>query len=156
VQSCKPIARGFIVGSHPGYLNIILDNEGQTRRINITASRSLIEITEVLVPNAIHNLHRQTIQWIYSHGSQAVVATSQLRSRSETPPLRATALTFGFSMPAPASSTLTEDHSEFSISYPEPEHTENTQFNIWEPSEDDLFMDTDSDCDSDIEVYFSL
>ncbi|KAK6985101.1 hypothetical protein R3P38DRAFT_3450499 [Favolaschia claudopus] len=86
VQACKPVAEGSIVGQHEGYLNAVMDDEGNTKRINISRSRSLIKISKVLVPGAIHALHKQTMEWIMAHGSFAVVTTSQLHSRSETPP----------------------------------------------------------------------
>lgn len=157
VQGCKPVAHGSIIGNHPGYLDAIMDHDGQKRRINISASRSLIEITEVLVPLAIHTLHRQTIDWIFNHGHQAVVTSSQLRSRQATPPLSASSLTYGFSIPAPPSSILSEDHSNFSISYDsnlesEPDHSPwAIEFDIWRPSEDDLYTDGMSDSESELE-----
>lgn len=34
VQGCKPVARGFIVGNHPGYLDIVMESSSKpTRRI---------------------------------------------------------------------------------------------------------------------------
>ncbi|KAF9011526.1 hypothetical protein BDZ89DRAFT_1167480 [Hymenopellis radicata] len=151
VHGCKPVLRGSIIGHHAGYIDAVMDVDGYTRRVNVTASRSLVRITEVLVPGAIHHLHRQTIQWIFDHGGLIVAATSQLRSRSSTSPLPPTALTFGFSVPAPPSTTLDEDHSDFTISYrPNPsEHTDEIQFDIWEPSLNDMFMEDGSDWDSD-------
>ncbi|KAK7012559.1 hypothetical protein R3P38DRAFT_3209914 [Favolaschia claudopus] len=72
VQACKPVAEGSIVGQHEGYLNAVMDDEGNTKRINISRSRSLIIISKVLVPGAIHALHKQTMEWIMAHGSFAV------------------------------------------------------------------------------------
>lgn len=152
VHGCKPVARGLIEGSHPGYLDATMAN-GEMRRINITASRSLIRITEVLVPHSLHTLHRQTIAWIFNHGGQAVVTTSQLRSRLMTAPIPAVGLPFGFALPAPDSSNFLGDHTNFSISYPlAASFSEDIQFSIWEASAEDEYMDEDSDFDSDIEV----
>lgn len=164
VQSCKPVANGFIIGEHPGYLDAVMDVDGTTRRINVSSSRSLIEITEVLVPLAIHTLHKQTIDWIFTHGKKAVVTSSQLRSRSSTPVILATNLTYGFSIPAPPVITTSEDESSFSITY-DASRLENSshtasevQFDIWEPSENDLYMEANdlSDSDSDIEMEVIL
>ncbi|KAJ7676169.1 hypothetical protein B0H17DRAFT_1140033 [Mycena rosella] len=44
VQGCKPIAEGSIIGHHSGYLDTTMDDIGQTKRINVSASRSLVEI----------------------------------------------------------------------------------------------------------------
>ncbi|KAJ7889507.1 hypothetical protein B0H14DRAFT_3709849 [Mycena olivaceomarginata] len=57
VHGCKPVAEGSIVGHHPGYLDAVMDDEGHTKRINISASRSLIEISKV------HFIHCTRIQW---------------------------------------------------------------------------------------------
>ncbi|KAF9052488.1 hypothetical protein BDZ89DRAFT_1032535 [Hymenopellis radicata] len=139
------------------YLDAAMDVNGQTRRINITPSRSLIQITEVLVPGAIHTLHRQTVDWIFNHGAQAVVATSQLRSRSSQSPLPSSSSIFGFSHPAPPSTTLDDDHSDFTISYDDSAHSGELHFDMWEPSENDLFMeDGDSDSESDQESDWDL
>jgi len=50
VHGCKPVAEGSIIGHHDGYFNAVMDNEGNTRRINVSASRSLIEISKVRIP----------------------------------------------------------------------------------------------------------
>jgi hypothetical protein len=47
VQACEPVAEGWIVGHHPGFLDAIMDNQGHTKRINVSASRSLIQISKV-------------------------------------------------------------------------------------------------------------
>ncbi|KAF9037406.1 hypothetical protein BDZ89DRAFT_1011046 [Hymenopellis radicata] len=157
VQGCKPVLRGSIIGQHSGYLDAAMDVNGQTRRINITPSRSLIQITEVLVPGAIHTLHRQTVDWIFNHGAQAIVATSQLRSRSSQSPLPSSSFIFGFSHPAPPSTTLDDDHSDFTISYDDSAHSGEIHFDMWEPSDNDLFMeDGDSDSESDQESDWDL
>ncbi|KAK6972117.1 hypothetical protein R3P38DRAFT_3486993 [Favolaschia claudopus] len=101
VQACKPVAEGSIVGQHEGYLDAVMDDEGNTKRINISRSRSLIKISKVLVPGAIHALHKQTMEWIMAHGSFAVVTTSQLHSRSETPPQSVSTAHPAFATPAP-------------------------------------------------------
>jgi hypothetical protein len=49
-------------------------------------SCSLIQITKILVPGAIHSLHAQCIEWIFKHGGQAVVTTSTLRTHGVSPP----------------------------------------------------------------------
>ncbi|KIK54977.1 hypothetical protein GYMLUDRAFT_1021476 [Collybiopsis luxurians FD-317 M1] len=72
VISQKPVAEGTIV-MHKGSIDIPMNDSGQTKHINLTASRSLIEITKVLLPLQLHRLH--------------VVTMSMLRSRSETSPL---------------------------------------------------------------------
>ncbi|KAF8989663.1 hypothetical protein BDZ89DRAFT_1197837 [Hymenopellis radicata] len=61
----------------------------------------------------------------------------------------ATGLTFGFSLPAPPSSTLSDDHTAFSISYQVPEEP---QFEMWEATEEDKLMYDDSDSDSDTDM----
>ncbi|KAF8995410.1 hypothetical protein BDZ89DRAFT_1149619 [Hymenopellis radicata] len=48
-------------------------------------------------------------------------------------------------MPAPSSRTLSEDHSEFSISYDHPIPSSETQFEFWEPSSEDSYMYDDDD-----------
>ncbi|KAK6972114.1 hypothetical protein R3P38DRAFT_3486984 [Favolaschia claudopus] len=80
VQACKPVAEGSIVGQHEGYLDAI---------------------SKVLVPGAIHALHKQTMEWIMAHGSFAVVTTTQLHSRSETPPQSVSTAHPAFATPAP-------------------------------------------------------
>ncbi|KAJ7886129.1 hypothetical protein B0H14DRAFT_2563454 [Mycena olivaceomarginata] len=91
VHGCKPVAEGSIVGHHPGYFDAVMDDEGHTKRINISASRSLIEISKyifkVLVPGALHSLHQNTVEWIAAHGAKAVVTTSQLHTRGDVPPI---------------------------------------------------------------------
>ncbi|KAJ7789273.1 hypothetical protein B0H14DRAFT_3162136, partial [Mycena olivaceomarginata] len=58
VQACKPVAEGSIVCNHIGYLDAAMDDEGHTKRVNVSSSRSLIRISKVLVPGAIHSLHK--------------------------------------------------------------------------------------------------
>lgn len=47
IQACKPVAEGTIIGHHPGYLDATMDDHGLTKRINVSASRSLVEISKV-------------------------------------------------------------------------------------------------------------
>lgn len=47
VQGCKPIAEGSIVGQHNGYLDAVMDDQGHTKRINVSASRSLVQISKM-------------------------------------------------------------------------------------------------------------
>jgi len=77
-QGDKPVAEGTLIWPHAGFLEAIDDDKGTKCPVNITAKRSLIELTQVLVPGAIHTLHAQCIQWIYDHGRKAVVTTSTL------------------------------------------------------------------------------
>ncbi len=118
----------------------MIDNYRQTRRINISASCSLIHITSVLVSLAIHTLHQQTLEWIYAHGDQAVVTTAQLHTRSINPPLPIFSSPFGFSTPAPPSSTLCNDHTSFQISYKQSSLPNSTiKFCFWNPEDADPY-----------------
>jgi hypothetical protein len=96
-----------------------MDNEEGTilQQINITASCSLIKLTAILVPGCIHSLHSQCIQWIFDHGSQAVVTTSTLCTHNATPPISLSPIGHGFADPAPLPSS-TVDESPFSLSIP--------------------------------------
>ena len=47
VQGCKPIAEGSIIGHHAGYLHAVMDDQGNTKKINVSSSRSLIELSKV-------------------------------------------------------------------------------------------------------------
>lgn len=82
------------------------------------------------------------------------MATSQLRSRLETPALPASSLAYGFSVPAPPSSTLSEDHTNFSISYSDHPVSTEPHFDIWTPSLEDLYMDVDSDSESEVSLNY--
>ncbi|KAJ7141481.1 hypothetical protein C8R44DRAFT_727065 [Mycena epipterygia] len=114
VQGCKPIAEGSIIGNHPGYLHAIMDDQNHTKKINVSASRSLIRISKVLA-GALHSLHQQTMEWIFSHGSQAVFTTSQLHTRGEIPPIPSETLARAFSVPAPLTPSL--DDVDFTLTY---------------------------------------
>ncbi|KAJ6470658.1 hypothetical protein C8R47DRAFT_1148854 [Mycena vitilis] len=140
VQACKPIAEGHIIGHHAGYLDITMDAEGHTKKVNVSASRSLIQITKVLVPGAIHSLHKQTIEWIFAHGGKAVVTTSQLHSRSAAPPAQVAVTGPAFASPAPTVPSSNEE--EFIVSPPMAEtdalelhRTEDMAMNV--PDDDD-------------------
>lgn len=65
------------------------------------------------MPGALHSLHGQTIEWIFSHGTHAVVTTSQLHTRGETPPIPSNTVARTFSVPAPP--LLSPNDAEFSI-----------------------------------------
>ncbi|KAJ3821689.1 hypothetical protein F5880DRAFT_1485618, partial [Lentinula raphanica] len=111
VTSQKPVAEGVLL-AHSGFLDTAINGDGEIKRIKITATRSLVEITKVLLPLQVHRLHGQTIQWIYDHGRKAVVTTTMLRSCSETPPLPSSSIGPGFSwpvaIPVPSSSDLSD------------------------------------------------
>ena len=81
----KPVAEGSLVWPHSQLINAVDNDEGHQSHIKITPSRSLIQITKVLVPGTIHSLHAQCIEWIFKHGGQAVVTTSTLRTRGVSP-----------------------------------------------------------------------
>jgi hypothetical protein len=86
-HSQKAVAEGHLVWPHGDSIEAINDISGSYRRINITATRSLIQLTHVITPAAIHALHAQSIQWIFDHGGLTVVTTSTLRTRNVIPPL---------------------------------------------------------------------
>ncbi|KAJ7738873.1 hypothetical protein DFH07DRAFT_778935 [Mycena maculata] len=142
VQGCKPIAEGTIIGTHSGYLNAAMDDQGHTLRINVSATRSLIQISKVLVPGAIHALHKQTMEWIFAHGKQAVVTTSQLHTRSKTPPLPSDSLARAFAIPVPPS--LSQADPEFALTY-SPGQPSNS--NIMGNESDDDLESPDDDLD---------
>ncbi|KAJ7914555.1 hypothetical protein B0H13DRAFT_2270697 [Mycena leptocephala] len=99
VQGYKPVAEGCIIGRHIGYLDAVMDDAGHTKRINVSASRSLIQISK----------------WIFAHGKQAVVTTSQLHTRGMTPPTPANPLSRGFV--APTQLPVFDVEDEFHITY---------------------------------------
>lgn len=115
-QGNKPVAEGHIIWPHPRSIKAVNDEEGITRNINITASRSLIELTTVLVPGYIHGLHSQCIQWIFEHGKQAVVTTSMLRTRNATPPISSSPTGSALGDPAPLAQSA--DETPFTLSIP--------------------------------------
>ncbi|KAJ6449147.1 hypothetical protein C8R47DRAFT_1265583 [Mycena vitilis] len=124
LQACKPIAEGSIIGAHPGYLDAIMDDVGQTKRFSVSRTRSLIHISK----------------WIFTHGAKAVVTTSQLHSRGETAPVSTTTVARGFALPAPPASS---DHDEdLVISYATSPNS----------GRDTLGYSSDSESDSDSEI----
>ncbi|KAJ6490305.1 hypothetical protein C8R47DRAFT_1273319 [Mycena vitilis] len=159
MQSCKPIAEGLIVGHHPGYLDAVMDMAGNTKRLNVSLTRSLIVIDKVLVPGAIHSLHGQTIEWIFNHGARAVVTTSQLHTRGQISPAVVNAVARAFAVPAPASSF--DDSIEFPL-------TKSVEFEHWSEdmlddsgngSDDESETDSDSGSEEDLhsnELVFGL
>ncbi|KAJ7846209.1 hypothetical protein B0H14DRAFT_3681514 [Mycena olivaceomarginata] len=110
---CQPIAEGSIVAQHIGFLDAVMDGQGHTKRINVSSSRSLIRVSKVLVPGALHALHGQTMEWIFNHGAYAVVTTSQLHTRGETPPIPSATLSRAFAVPAAPPSL--EDDTELPL-----------------------------------------
>lgn len=84
------------------------------------------------------------MEWIFANGTQAVVTTSQLHTRGETPPIRSTALVHAFAVPAP---TLSHDEVEFTLthsSFQSSNDSEEAQY-----SEDDSESEDGSDLEGD-------
>ncbi|KAJ7686749.1 hypothetical protein B0H14DRAFT_3176815 [Mycena olivaceomarginata] len=150
VLGCQPIAEGSIVAQHIGFLDAVMDDQGHTKRINVSSSRSLIRISKVLVPGALHALHGQTMEWIFNHGAYAVVTTSQLHTRGETPPIPSATLSRAFAVPAAPPSL--EDDTEFTITYEPPtsQSSDPLEFEHW--SEDMLFDESDDNFNADSEL----
>lgn len=166
VLGCQPIAEGSIVAQHIGFLDAVMDGQGHTKRINVSSSRSLIRISkvcqifaslnfeltgfQVLVPGALHALHGQTMEWIFNHGAYAVVTTSQLHTRGETPPIPSATLSRAFAVPAAPPSL--EDDTEFTITYEPPtsQSSDPLEFEHW--SEDMLFDESDNNFNADSEL----
>ncbi|KAJ7189529.1 hypothetical protein GGX14DRAFT_609136 [Mycena pura] len=169
IQGCKPIAEGSIVGHHPGYLNATMDDHGLTHQqvdILIVAFHVLfgvlalytkiydgpggVDVPQVLIPGAIHKLHNQTIEWIFTHGRQAVVTTSQLVSRGENPPVPSRTVSRAFSVPAPPE--ISRNIPEFTPSVPVALEFEN----LTEKDMEDTFTFEDSDDDDDRSLGFDF
>ncbi|KAF5382845.1 hypothetical protein D9757_007324 [Collybiopsis confluens] len=147
----KPVAGGCIIWPHPGFINAINDNEGQTRQIRVTSTRSLISITQVLVPGSIHALHSQSIQWIFDHEKLAVVTTSTLRSRSQNQAIQlSNAFDHAFALPAPRSYQLDKHIPTLTLSI-----VENDQSSIHENSSAIEGIDED-DSEHDNSFYEEL
>ena len=147
-QSQKAVAEGCLVWPHNGYIEAIDDDMGSCRRINITATRSLIQLTRVITPAAIHALHAQSIQWIFDHGGLTVVTTSTLRTRNAIPPFPpsspiARAFAFPLSPTCPESLNSNEN---FTVSFP----LEENQSQLTMPT-----IGVDEDDITDQEVYDS-
>jgi len=120
-HSQKPVADGHLIWPHDGFIEAIDDDAGFRRRINITATRSLIQLTRVITPAAIHALHTQSIQWIFDHGGLAVVTTSTLRTRNANPPLSESstiARAFAFPLSPTPMTSLTTATEMFTVSLP--------------------------------------
>ncbi|KAJ7896333.1 hypothetical protein B0H14DRAFT_3612314 [Mycena olivaceomarginata] len=150
VLGCQPIAEGSIVAQHIGFLDAVMDGQGHTKRINVSSSHSLIRISKVLVPGALHALHGQTMEWIFNHGAYAVVTTSQLQTRGETPPIPSATLSCAFAVPAAPPSL--EDDTEFTITYEflTSQSSDPLEFEHW--SEDMLFDESDDNFNADSEL----
>ncbi|KAJ6482041.1 hypothetical protein C8R47DRAFT_1283386 [Mycena vitilis] len=148
VLACKPIAEGSIVGKHSGFLDAVMDTQGHTTRISISRTRSLVQLSKVLVPGALHKLHEQTMEWIWNHGGLVVVTTSQLHTRGEIAPTPAGALARAFSVPAPP--PLLDD-TEFPITYesPDSQSLTSTQFEHRTESMPSYGGEDESDSDED-------
>jgi hypothetical protein len=116
-QGNKPVAEGHIVWPHPRFIEVIDNDNGGLQQINISPTRSLIELTKVLTPGCIHSLHSQSIQWIFDHGARAVVTTSTLRTRNEIPPVLASSPEHILGDPAPLPPYTGED-SPLTLSIP--------------------------------------
>jgi hypothetical protein len=84
------------------------------------------------------------MEWIFTHGAQAVVNTSQLHTRGETPPVASHIVSRAFAVPIPP------DTSQ-SI----PEFIPSVTFEFENLTEDmaDTFMNEDSESDEDSENY---
>lgn len=151
-HSQKPVADGCLIWPHNGFIEAIdSDNDtGSCRRINITATRSLIQLTHVITPGAIHALHAQSIQWIFDHGGLAVVTTSTLRTRNAIPPLSSSTIARAFAFPLsptpPKSLTATEN---FTLSLPVGENCINMDENLGLDTASPELEDVDLDADAD-------
>jgi hypothetical protein len=100
VYGCKAGAEGGVIVDHPGHINAVIDASGTEQRFNITKSRSLVQITIVLVPGQKHlPMKQQTLDWISTHGGHLFVTTSMLRSRAEGQILPAQIQQNGFTAP---------------------------------------------------------
>ena len=120
-HSQKAVAEGHLVWPHQGFIEAIDNDVGSCRRINITGTRSLVQLTHVITPASIHALHGQSIQWIFEHGRLAVVTTSTLRTRNAIPPLSSSSSTQAFAFPL-SSNPENITPNEFIISLPSEEN----------------------------------
>lgn len=152
-HSNKPVAEAILVWPHDGSIQAVNDDAGSLRKINITASRSLIKLTRILVPGYVHAIHSQCIQWIYTHGQLAVVTTSTLRTRSERSPLSIptseASLACAFASPAPISPTPADMVEPLTLSISESESSGSSLVppatDTGEESDDDNFEPEPSD-----------
>jgi hypothetical protein len=151
-HSQKAVAEGCLVWPHNGFIEAINDTTGSCRRINITATRSLIQLTHVITPGSIHALHAQSIQWIFDHGGLAVVTTSTLRTRNVIPPLSSSSIPRAFAFPLLPNSYTLESSNEFSVSLPlEGNQTQLTDENSIGFDSDNPDLDTLDDADLVVE-----
>jgi hypothetical protein len=169
IQGCKPVAEGSIIANHAGFLNVIIDNEGHTKQINVSPKRSLIQISKVssdhspqflvliffkvIVPGSIHLLHKQTLEWIFTHGAKAVVTTSQLHTRGDFVPIPPDTLAHAFAVPAPLSLPFNDDDDFSPTQLSSVASDDNVQFEHWSPSMHDDESD-DSDDESDVDDQY--
>ena len=152
----KPVAEGSLVWPHSQFIDAVNNDEGHQSHIKITPSCSLIQITKVLVPGAIHSIHAQCIEWIFKHSGQAVVTTSTLYTRRVIPPDNSslplfTTQEFATPMPPPPQSIF--ENLEY---VPAPDPGDNVLADEVEVEfEDDFFdgqpdlVDVEPDSDSD-------
>ncbi|KAJ7656578.1 hypothetical protein B0H17DRAFT_1146180 [Mycena rosella] len=100
-----------------------MDDEGHTKSINVSASRTLIAIskTQVLVPGAIISLHK-TLEWISTRGAKM------------------------FSIAAPAPSIPSDEDAEFCPTLPADPRI---QFEHWSENQDGNLEDSDKDSDDE-------
>jgi hypothetical protein len=142
-HSQKPVAEGYIIWPHSGFLNVVKDDHGTMQRLNITPTRSLIQLTQILTPGYIHSPHKQCLQWIFNHEKQAVVYTSALRSRGTTSPLFSSPLDYALSTPAP-STAMDNSEDTFTLSI-----SSNGEVLSEVEPQPDSFSDSESDVDID-------
>ncbi|CAK5275411.1 unnamed protein product [Mycena citricolor] len=133
----------------------LMDVQGTTKRINITASRSLVQISKVLVPGDIHSLHKQTLEWISAHGTSIVVSTSQLRTRGRFEPVRVRPLANTIGVPAPP--TEVTDYPEFIPHIPNngSQSSENDSLCDLDSANSESNDDSDADVDEDEYAQFT-
>ncbi|KAJ7204383.1 hypothetical protein GGX14DRAFT_646836 [Mycena pura] len=154
VHGNKAVAEGVILGVHDGFLEVdqpaVGNKPAYRQHIKISRTRTLIQITKVLVPNSIHRLHSQTVQFIYEkHDGQMVVAVSMLHTRNSTSPPSTTAVECAFSVPASGGSY---DDSPIDFSNILSESSATSGGNDSPMSNEDLPMSNeDTDDNSDIQ-----
>lgn len=96
-------------------------------------------------------MHNQTIEWIFAHGGQAVVSTSQLISRGENPPVPSRIASRAFSVPAPPE--ISQKIPEFTPSIP----PATIEFeNLTEKDMEDAFTFEESDEEDDENFGFDF
>ncbi|KAF8146564.1 hypothetical protein K438DRAFT_1944507 [Mycena galopus ATCC 62051] len=98
----------------------------------------------------IHKLRNQTIEWIFAHGGQAVVSTSQLISRGENPPVPSRTVSRAFSVPAPPD--ISQNIPEFTPSIP----PATIEFENLTEKDMDIFTSEESDEDDDENFGFDF